>query len=160
MYNHIHSYIKLSMKSIISFSNCSIIDDDIAHSIRHPRPASITNIIEYIEKTYPTAEDKNIVREIDLSCNRIGPAGAKQILTYISENLHQIEKINLSHNRIDRHKCYCNSAHDEFNEKLLEISSMPSIEEICITTELFDTDAITIQQLIGENPKIKDTNES
>ena len=143
------------MKSIISLRDCSIVDDVIAFGIRHPKPASITNVIEYIEKTYPTTEDKNIIREIDLSHNNIGSIGAKQILTYISENLYQIEKIDLSHNRIDRHKCYCNSAHDEFNEKLLEISSMPSVEEICITVGPIDTDVATIQQLISENPKIK-----
>ena len=143
------------MKSIISLRDCSIVDNDIAFGIRHPKPASITNVIEYIEKTYQTTEDKNIIREIDLSHNNIGSIGAKQILTYISEKLHQIKKIDLSHNRINRHKCYCNSAHDEFNEKLLEISSMPSVEEIYITAEQIDTDVATIQQLISENPKIK-----
>ena len=135
--------------SVLSFNGCCIVEDHIAYAIRDPKPCSVSKFLKYIDDNYPTQENKDMITEIHLANNSISCSGAIQILEYILTNLHNIRKLDISHNRIYK----SDYEHKLFNEKLLQVLSLETIEKVYVTKDEEEIDYV--QKSIDEHLKIK-----
>lgn len=127
-----------------NFSNKSITDDEIASSIRNPRPASITTVTSFIREDIrkKNIDDQNInsgsVKKIDLSHNNICLKGATQLLRYITNELPGIEVVDLSFNQIRDWRG--REEYEDFENTLQELVAMPSLREINLNTNCLGMD--------------------
>ncbi len=110
----------------VNYNNRSISDDQIAESIRNPKPESVKDAIAKIERDY---KDKLLSIEVlNLRENNIGIIGAAEILKFAVKNLKNLVQIDLSYNRIQDVRGY--KDYEEFEywlQRLLEQDSLQSI---------------------------------
>ena len=111
-----------SMSYAVKYSNMGIVDDEIAKTIRSPKPPSVRQVIEDIENKPGYVN----TGELDFSGNTISVRGATEILTYIADKLVKLHKLNLSYNRI-----YEEAAKDSrFTKELKRVLDLPGLEEV------------------------------
>lgn len=111
-----------SMSYAVKYSNMGIVDDEIAKTIRSPKPPSVRQVIKDIENK----PDYVNTGELDFSGNTISVRGATEILTYIADKLVKLHKLNLSYNRI-----YEEAAKDsDFTKELKRVLDLPGLEEV------------------------------
>ena len=130
-----------SMSHGMKYSNMGIVDDEIAKTIRSPRPPSVRQVIEDIEKKHDFAN----TWELDFSGNTISVRGATEILTYIADNFANLHKLNLSYNKI-----YEEAANDScFTKELKRVLDLPGLDVIDLSGNGIAT-LLLLQQMSAE----------
>ena len=104
-----------AMAVVADYSNKSIVDDYIAQAIRGIKPASITDLINSLERRRDEFDE---ITSFDVRDNNIGLSGAIKLFKFIAQNLKNLEDLNLSGNRIQYDKGM--HGYEEFEKLLMQ----------------------------------------
>jgi hypothetical protein len=107
----------------VKYRDMGITDDEIAASIKSPKPTSISQLITHIKTKHKTDD----IDELDLGFNNICVKGAAKILEF-ANTLPKLKTLNLSNNRI--YDWRGEEANDAFENQLVVLLNHPNFEDI------------------------------
>jgi len=118
----------------LDFHNKSITDDEIAAAIKHPGPASITDLTSKIERDISEGGEGYKILKLDVSQNNLTLVGATKLLDFLARNSESFKDldVNLSYNRIRYSPD--DPEYSKFEESLrriVELSTVESVELNC-----------------------------
>ncbi len=121
----------------VNYNNRSIVDTQVADSIREPRLASVKDVTEEILSNYDENELLSI-EVLNLRENNIGITGAAKILKFAVTNLKNLVQIDLSYNRIQDVRGY--KDYEEFEYWLQRFLKQDSLQSINLGRNYLDLD--------------------
>ncbi len=118
----------------LDYHNKSISDDEIARAIK-PQPASVTTLIEAIEKKIQGGIKRSEISVLDVSENNLTNVGAIQLFKYIVLHLQSLEELKLSVNRL--RDLRGETDYKKFEKSFKILLEMPSFKLVDVRTNYF-----------------------